>query len=643
MRRSVFVVLSLLLAAATIVAQQGAKNGEWRTWGGDGGNTRYSPLDQINAQNVKNLKIAWVWKSDNFGAAPEMKNENTPLMVNGVLYFAAGDRRAVIAADPATGETLWVYRYPEPTDRITGVRKNNRGLAYWSDGRQSKILTVTPGYELIALDARTGQPDAVFGNKGIVDLTEQLEKDANFNPSVAHLMNTSPPLVFGNVAIIPTALENARVVKSMKATKADMLAFDVRTGKKLWSFHTIPRNGEFGEETWLNGSNIYTGHTGAWAPFTVDEQLGYVYIPVEGATGDQYGGQRPGNNLFSSSIVCLDIKTGKRIWHYQLTHHDIWDYDMPTAPILADITVNGRPVKAVVQLTKQAFAFVFDRTNGQPVFPIEERPVPQSDAPGEKTSPTQPFPIKPAAVDRQGMSESDLIDFTPQLKQMALDAVKGFRLGPMFTPPSVVDPAKGTKGTLTFPGSGGVDWEGGALDPETGFLYVGSATRTDTAVYGLQKPNPGETDIEMTGTASVAPTIQRLPIVKPPWTRITAINLNTGDTLWQVPNGGTPEWVTNHPLLKGVKLPQTGSVGRAPLLMATKTLLFAGSGYETEPAFRAFDKKTGALIWETQTQPGPPTGVPMTYIYKGKQYVVVAVEGNAATRTASALVAYTLP
>ena len=351
-------------------------------------------------------------------------------------------------------------------------------MAYWTDGRQTKILTVTPGYELIALDAKTGHPDVAFGSKGVVDLTEQVEKDANFNPAIGHLMNTSPPLVFGNVAIIPTSLENARNPKSMKFPKADMMAFDVRTGKKLWSFHTIPRKGEFGEDTWLNGSNIYTGHTGAWAPFTVDEQLGYVYIPVEGATGDQYGGQRPGNNLFSSSIVCLDIKTGKRIWHYQLTHHDIWDYDMPTAPILADITVNGKPIKAVVQLTKQAFAFVFDRTNGQPVWPIEERPVPQSDAPGEKTSPTQPFPTKPAAVDRQGMSENDLIDFTPQLKQMALDAIKGYRLGPMYTPPSVVDAAKGTKGTLTFPGSGGVDWEGGALDPETGFLYVGSATRT---------------------------------------------------------------------------------------------------------------------------------------------------------------------
>jgi quinoprotein glucose dehydrogenase len=321
----------------------------------------------------------------------------------------------------------------------------------------------------------------------------------------------------------------------------------------------------------------------------------------------------------------------------------MWDYDMPTAPILADINVNGKPIKAVVQLTKQAFAFVFDRTNGQPVWPIEERPVPKGDAPGEWYSPTQPFPTKPGPVDRQGLTEADLLDYTPQLKQMALDAIKGYRIGPMYTPPSVVDAAKGTKGTFTFPGSGGVDWEGGAFDPETGMLYVGSATRSDTAVYGLQTPKPGETDIQMVGTGSVGPTIQRLPVVKPPWTRITAINLNTGDTAWQIPNGGTPEWVKNHPLLKGVTLPPTGSIGRAPLLMVTKTLLFAGSGYETEPAFRAYDKKTGALVWEVTTAPGPPTGVPMTYLYKGKQYIVVSVEGNAATRTATQVLAFAIP
>jgi quinoprotein glucose dehydrogenase len=632
------VVLSALVV--TLAAQQGAANGEWRRIGGDAGSTRYSPLDQITAQNVRNLAIAWTWRGDNYGSAPELKSETTPIMVGGVLYFTAGDRRSVVAADAGSGETLWVWRQDEGA-RVEGVRRNSRGVSYWTDGRSARILVATPGYRLASLDAKNGQPDPDFGENGIVDMTKVLEKDSNFNPAIGHLMNTSPPLISGNIAIVPTSLENGRVPKSMKFPKGDIMAFDVRTGRKLWTFHTIPRRGEFGTDTWENNSNEFSGNAGAWTPFTVDEELGYVYIPVEATTGDQYGGPRPGNNLFSSSLVCLDLKTGKRIWHYQLVHHDIWDYDPPTAPILADITVDGRRIKAVVQLTKTAFAYVFDRTNGRPVWPIEERPVPQSDAPGEKTSPTQPFPTKPPAFDRQGFSRDDVIDFTPQLKEMALKAIEGYRLGPLFTPASMVDPAKGTKGTLTFPGSGGANWEGGALDPETGLLYVASATRTDTAVYGLTRPKPGETDIEVIGTGSVAPLIEGLPIVKPPWGRITAIDLNRGDVAWQIPNGDTPPAVKNHPLLKGVTLPRTGSPSRAGLLV-TKTLLFAGEGYEGQPKFRAYDKKTGAIVWETDI-PQSQTGLPMTYMHKGKQYIVFAVHGDQATKTAARLVAFALP
>jgi quinoprotein glucose dehydrogenase len=634
------VLLAPVMLAAAVAAQQGATSGEWRRTGGDAGGTRYSPLEQITAQNAKDLRIAWIWRGENFGSGPEVKNETTPIMVNGVLYFTAGDRRAVVAADAASGETLWVWRFDEGA-RAQNVRKNSRGVAYWSDGRRSRILLSTPGYQLVSLDARNGQPDPDFGENGIVDMTRVLEKDANFNPAIGHLMNTSPPLIVGNVAIVPTSLENGRVPKSMKFPRGDIMAFDVRTGRKLWAFHTIPRRGEFGADTWGNNSNEFTGNTGAWTPFTVDEELGYVYIPVEAATGDQYGGPRPGDNLFSSSLVCLDVKTGKRVWHYQLIHHDIWDYDPPTAPILADITVDGRRIKAVVQLTKTAFAYVFDRTSGKPVWPIEERPVPQSDAPGEKTSPTQPFPTKPAAFDRQGFTADDVIDFTPRVKEMALKAIEGYRLGPMFTPASLVDPAKGTKGTLTLPGSGGANWEGGAFDPETGLLYVASATRTDTAVYGLTRPKPGETDIEIIGTGSVAPTIEGLPIVKPPWGRITAIDLNRGEIAWQIPNGDTPPSVKNHPLLKGVTIPKTGSPSRAGMVV-TKTLLFAGEGYEGQPKFRAYDKKTGAIVWEADI-PQSQTGLPMTYMHRGKQYVVFAIRGEQATRTAASLVAFALP
>jgi quinoprotein glucose dehydrogenase len=640
--RSLAFVSLLFVSTLAATSQRGAApNGEWRRIGSDGGNTRYSPLDQIDARNVSNLKVAWTWRGDNFGSALEVKNETTPLMIDGVLYFTAGNRRAVVAINPGTGETLWTWRLDEGP-RADSNRKNSRGVAYWTDGRQARILTVTPGYQLVALDAKTGDPVDSFGRAGIVDLLLEVEKDANLNPAIGHLMNTSPPLVFGNIVVVPTSLENARVPKSMKYPKGDILAFDARTGKRVWVFHTIPRKGEFGADSWENNSNEFSGHTGAWAPFSVDETLGYLYLPVEGSTGDQFGGQRPGNNLFSSSLVALDIQTGKRIWHQQLVHHDIWDYDLPSSPILVDITVNGRRIPAVVQLTKAAFAYVFDRTNGNPVWPIEERPVPQSDVPGERTSPTQPFPTRPPAFDRQGLSEADLIDFTPQLKDMALKAIQGYRLGPVFTPPSMVDPARGLKGTLTFPGSGGANWEGGAADPETGYLYVASATRTDTSVYGVMRAQLGQTDLPMVGTGGVGPTIQGIPIVKPPWGRITAIDLNSGTTAWQTVNGDTPPEIKNHPLLKGVTIPKTGSPSRAGILV-TKTLLFAGEGYGGQPYFRAYDKKTGATIWETETPVGAQTGLPMSYLYGGKQYIVFSVEGDAAKNTAAQLVAYALP
>jgi quinoprotein glucose dehydrogenase len=637
---SMALIILLLLSVIPVGGQQGAKNGEWRSWGGDGGSTRYAPLDQINRENVKSLKVAWVWRSDNFGAGPEYKNETTPLMVGGVLYFTAGNRRAVVAADAGSGETLWTWRIDEGS-RIEGVRRNSRGVSYWTDGREERIITVTPGYELVALNARTGVPVTTFGTNGIVDLYKEIAADANFDPANVP-MNTSPPLVSHDVIVVPTSMQTGGAPKSMKHTKADIMAFDARTGKKVWVFHTIPRAGEFGADTWLNGSNEYTGHAGAWAPFSVDEELGYVYLPVESATGDVYGGHRPGTNLFSSSIVCLDIKTGKRIWHQQLVHHDIWDYDPPSAPILVDVNAGGSRVKAVVQLGKTAFAYVFDRTNGQPLWPIEERPVPQTDAPGEWTSPTQPFPTKPPAFDRQGVGTEDLIDLTPELNRMARQAVEGYRLGPLFTPPSVRDSAKGTRGTFTLPGSGGANWEGGSVDPETGYLYVGSATRTDTAVHGLTKPQAGQSDMNLVGVGGVAPNINGLPIIKPPYGRITAIDLNTGEMAWQIANGDTPPDVKNHPLLKGVNVPRTGSQSRAGTLV-TKTLLFAGEGYGGQPFFRAHDKKTGAILWETPIPLGAQTGLPMTYLHRGKQYIVFAAAGDPSRQTAAQLIAYTLP
>jgi quinoprotein glucose dehydrogenase len=511
-------------------------------------------------------------------------------------------------------------------------------VAFWSSGSDQRVFTVTPGFQLVSLNAQTGRPSPGFGREGVVDLFKEL--GIPFDPT-GTIGNTSPPVISRDVVIVGPALPNGRAPKSKKFTKGDVMAFDVRTGKKLWTFHTIPRTGEFGADTWLNKSNEDSGHAGLWTTFSVDEELGYVYLPIEGATGDSYGGHRPGNNLFSSTLVCIEIKTGKRVWHQQIVHHDVWDYDPPTAPILMDLNANGTRTRGVVQLTKMGFAFAFDRVTGKPLWPIEERPVPQSDTPGERTSATQPFPTKPPAFDRQGVSEADLIDFTPELKRRALQAMQGYRMGPLFTPPSLIG-INGSKGTLTLPGSGGANWEGGAFDPETGYLYVGSAMRMDTAVYALTKGDPKLTDFEYMGIAGGAPTIDGLPLVKPPYGRITAIDMNKGEIAWQIANGDTPPEIKNHPLLRGVTLPRTGSQSRAGTLV-TKTLLFAGEGYGGLPMFRAYNKQTGEILWETAIPAGPQTGLPMTYMHKGRQYVVFAAAGNPATQTPAMLVAYAIP
>ena len=494
---------------------------------------------------------------------------------------------------------------------------------------------------MVALNAKTGVPVPGFGENGTVDLFKQLDLDFKGDPT-GHIGNSSPPMVSHDVVIVGPALRpGSRTDK--ENVKGDVLAFDVRTGKRLWVFHTIPRKGEPGSETWLGGAD-FTGNAGVWGPFSIDEELGYVYLNIEDATGDAYGGSRPGANLFSSSLVCVDIKTGKMIWYYQLVHHDIWDYDMPPHPILLDLNVDGRRVKAVVELTKQAFAYVFDRVTGQPVWPIVERPVKQTDVPGEWTSPTQPFPTKPPAFDRQGITVDDLIDFTPALRQQALQAIEGFRFGPIYTPPSLGNAPDKTKGTLVLPGfGGGANWESGAADPETGFVYVGS--HTSPTLTNLSKPDPNAenfvTSDYVTGGGPGVPRIQGLPLLKPPYGRITAYDMNKGEIAWMIPNGDTPPAIKNNPALQGVNIPRTGSDSRAVLLV-TKTLLFAGEGATGQSSFRALDKKTGQTIWETNVPVGPVHSLPMTYMHNGRQYIVFA-SGNAATQTAAQLVAYWIP
>jgi quinoprotein glucose dehydrogenase len=619
--------------------------GEWRYYGGDAGSSKYSPLDQINRDTVKTLRIAWRWKTDNFGPTREFNIEATPLMVKGILYTTAGARRDVVAIDGATGETLWMFRYDEGERGRTAPRQNHRGVAYWSDGAsEERILYITAGYHLIALNPKTGQPIPAFGSGGIVDLYEGLDQPP---PRDGQIGSSSPPMIVGDVAVIGAALTPTG--KSKENVAAHVRGYDVRTGKRVWIFHTIPHPGEFGNDTWEKDSWSYTGNTGVWTPMSADPELGYVYLPIETPTNDFYGGHRPGNNLFAETLVCLDAKTGKRVWHFQLVHHGIWDYDTVAPPILLDVTVGGARIKAVAQVTKQAFTYVFDRVTGKPVWPIEERPVPPSDVPGEKTSPTQPIPTRPAPFDRQGVTLDDLIDFTPALNAEARELASQYKLGPLFMPP-IVAGAGGVRGVLTLPtATGGANWQGGAADLETGVLYVASGTMvTPSAVVhdpqrsdmdyvgggGAPPPRPARGEAAAAPPAPRGPSMfgpQGLPLIKPPYGRITAIDLNTGDHLWMVPNGDAPEWIKNHPALKGVNLPRTGRYEHVGL-MVTKSLLFAGEGSglfavppgSGGPMFRALDKATGEMVFELKL-PANQSGIPMTYMAGGRQFIVVPV------------------
>ncbi len=637
-----------------LFAQTGTKNGEWRSYGGDTANTKYAPLDQINAGNFNKLELAWHFKTENIGPRPEFNLEVTPLMANGVIYATAGTRRAAIALDAATGELLWVHGESEGERGRNAPRQlSGRGLSYWTDGdpqkKDERVLYVTPGYRLVALNAKTGQLVAGFGKNGIVDLKE--DDDQVIDPVTGEVGLHAAPVVAGDTIIVGAAHRSGGVPRSKTNVKGYVRAFDVRTGKRLWIFHTIPKPGEFGYNTWESDSADYTGNTGVWGQISVDEQLGMAYLPVEMPTGDYYGGHRPGNGLFGESIVAVDLKTGVRKWHYQLVHHGVWDFDIPCAPILVDITVNGRPVKALAQPTKQAFLYLFDRTSGQPIFPLEEKAVEQSTVPGEKLSLTQPYPTKPPAYDVQGFQLKDLIDFTPELNKEAREVVSHYKLGPVFTPP-VVSKMEGPLGTLALAmAQGGTNWPGGSVDPETGIAYVFS--QKSMTNLALVPSDPAKTDfrfLQGTATEGVRPgagaggdaaalpgsanasrlSVQELPLFKPPYGQISAIDLGKGEILWQIAHGETPDLVKNHPALKGLTIPRTGRAGNLGTLV-TKSLLIAGeAGTITMPDgkkgayLRAYDKVTGKDAGMV-AMPAGTTGTPMTYMLNGKQYIVIAV------------------
>ena len=671
--------------------QPSTKNGEWPYYTADLKGTRYSPLDQINASNFKDLEVAWRFKTDNLGTRPEYKLEGTPLMVKGILYSTGGTRRDVFALRAETGELLWTHSEFEGQRAVNAPRQlSGRGVSYWTDGRNDeRILYVTPGYRLVELDAKTGMKISGFGKDGIVDLklgvVHGTGQQIDLETGDAGLHST--PTIVKDVAIVGMSMKEGMTVKTHDNSKGQVRAFDVRSGKLLWTFNTIPKPGEFGNDTWLNNSWATNGNTGVWTQITVDEELGLVYLPVESPTSDFYGGDRPGNNLFGESLVCVDLKTGQRKWHFQMVHHPIWDYDLSSAPILADINVNGRAIKAVAVPSKEAFLYVFDRVTGQPVWPIEERPVPKGEAPGEWYSPTQPFPTKPPAYARQAVTVDDLIDFTPALRGEALQVIEKFKMGPMFNPPAV-SKLGGPLAALTIGTTGGgTNWPGAAYDPETHTVYA-QAANSQIVPIGLIQPPEGFSDIKYVlgfagqpfrvsegpgfGSAADFPqaprtpraagaapapaapqaegggvrtTVQGLPLVKPPYGVLNAINLDKGDIMWQVPHGDTPDAVRNHPALKGLNIPKTGQGGSVGLIV-TKTLVVLGDPQITTTPqhprgamLRAYDKTTGKEVGSV-LMPAPQSGSPMTFMVNRKQYIVVAVSGG---NYSGEYIAYRLP
>jgi quinoprotein glucose dehydrogenase len=638
MRRAIAILVAACAAFAAAADNVG-KAGEWRHYGADIGGKKYSPLDQINAANVGQLRVVWrrPQVAEEFAAAhPKLRLSNnyrsTPIMVDGLLYATNGVG-LVEAFDPATGRTVWVQPSTEDESGNPGLGGALRAVSYWGEGRDARVFSYYR-QALYALHPKTGEPIATFGTGGRIDLS--LNGGFVWN---------APPLVVRDLVIIGQSMPDQDSAAKKEGNPGEVRAFDARTGRLRWRFRAIPNEDDPGAKTWESDALRWIGAGNVWAPITADEELGYVYLPTTSPTNDMYGGHRPGHNLYTSSVVCLDVTTGRRVWHFQTVHHDLFDYDNPAAPILADIAVNGRRIKAVVQVTKQAFAYVLDRVTGEPVWPIEERPVPASTVPGEKASATQPFPTKPPPFDRQGVTIDDLIDFTPELRAEALEIVKQYRIGPVFNPPSVASTEpNGTKGTIQLPGSvGGADWTGAAFDPETGMLYVPSMT--NPFVANLLPGDPKQTNLTYrASTRALLLGPRGLPLMKPPYGRITAIDLNRGEQAWMVPNGDGPR---DHPALKGLNLPPLGHASRGALLI-TKTLVFAPDGDEINTRtpqggggrkFRALDKKTGATVWEKEMDAGV-TGAPMTYLHNGKQYIVAAIGGRAHP---AEFVAFSLP
>ena len=664
----------------------------------DPSGSRFSPQDQINAANFNQLQQAWHFKTDNLGGRPEFKLEGTPLEINGTIYTTGGSRRAVIALNAKTGELKWVYGMDEGLRAAVAPRQlSGRGVSYWTDGNgDERILYITTGYRLVQLDAHTGRPIESFGDHGMVDLKVGAYAGVIGHPGEYKQIDLvtgeiglhTTPTVVNNVVIVGSSFKEGAQPLEMNNTKGIVRAFDVKTGKLLWTFHNIPQKGEFGYDSWKNNSADFNGNTGVWTGITVDPELNSVYLPVEDPTNDYYGGARPGDNLFGDSLVCVDLTTGKMKWYYQIVHHPIWDYDLSSPPLLANINVNGKAIKAVALPSKQDFLYVFDRVTGKPIWPIVEKPVPQSATPGEETAKTQPVPTKPKAYARNFVTTDDLIDFTPELRAKAVDIIKkNYTMGPLFSP-SLLGKKGGPYAVVNIStGGGGTNWPGAGFNPETHVVFA-PAANSGVSLMGLVAPPPGLTDNKYLagtqgqpfritggpgfGSATDAPkvsvdqakldaiiaehpeasegpppprSVDGLPLVKPPYGLLTAINLDTGDTLWQVPHGDTPDEIRNNPALKGLNIPKTGQNGNVGEVITKNLVVIGDPQISTQPGhprgayLRAYDQKTGqqvGAVW----MPAAQSGSPMTYSVDGKQYIIVAVSGG---NYSGDYIAYSLP
>ncbi len=690
---SVLVAAAATWSPAPVAGQGGGQpstsRGEWPHYTADVKGTRYSPLDQITAANFNKLEVAWRFKTDSLGPYPEYKLEGTPLMVNGVIYTTGGTRRAVVALEAKSGELIWVHSLREGRRAAVSPRQlSGRGVSYWTDGKgDERIIYVTTGYRLVALNAKTGQPIPTFGSNGIVDLKSGVVKGRGvpIDLETGEIGIHSTPLIVKDIAIVGSAMREGATVETHDNTKGLVRAFDVRTGKMLWQFDTIPRPGQFGNDTWQNESWATNGNVGVWTQITVDEELGLVYLPVETPSSDFYGGHRPGNNLFAESLVCVDLKTGKRKWHFQFVHHPIWNFDMSSAPIVADVTIDGKPRKVVAVPSKQSWLYVFDRVTGEPIWPIEEKPVPAGNVPGEWYAPTQPHPPEKLRYARNVMRvPDDVIDFTPELRAEALERLKRYKVETSPFVPPILGNVEGVLGAI---GAGtATNWPGGGYDPELHIVFA-PAGNTPSA-RSLVEPPEKFSDIKyvsgiggqpfrpvlgpgdccaadspltaqrareaqapaapaQTAPAQAAPpsaaaaaaaqglTVQGLPIVKPPYGMLAAISLERGEVMWQTPHGDTPDNIRNHPLLRGMTIPKTGQANTSGVgLLVTKTLVIMGDPQVTTTPehprgamLRAYDKKTGqqvGAVW----MPAPQTGSPMTYSFNGRQYIMVAVGGG---------------